>query len=25
MIQIESECSDECQAGRIVNYRIGVN
>ena len=23
MIQIESECSDECQAGRIVNYRIG--
>lgn len=24
-IQIESECSDECVAGRVVNYRVDVN
>lgn len=24
-IQIESECSDECVAGRVVNYRVEVN
>ena len=25
MIQIESGCSDECHAGRLVNYRIATN